>query len=170
MFCRAVLQHVGGTELAAKPVRVVAELICPQCPNRLAHLDLHPTHLCRRCLFTMSNHTQAVTQVKWGGDGLIYSAARDCSINVWAAEDGRMVRRSVQFGWYGGLLSGLVAKGQLAAAGRRIGRLPAACLTPHSHPHPLPPHQPYLLQPQGAWTLGQHNEPQHRLCAADRRL
>lgn len=46
----------------------------------------------RRCLFTMSNHTQAITQVKWGGDGLIYSAARDCSINVWAAEDGRMVR------------------------------------------------------------------------------
>lgn len=41
----------------------------------------------------MSNHTQAVTQVKWGGDGLIYSAARDCSINVWAASDGRMVRR-----------------------------------------------------------------------------
>lgn len=48
---------------------------------------------CRRCLFTMSNHTQAITQVKWGGDGLIYSAARDCSINVWAAADGRMVRR-----------------------------------------------------------------------------
>ncbi|KAL4439724.1 hypothetical protein ABPG75_002725 [Micractinium tetrahymenae] len=46
----------------------------------------------RRCLFTMSNHTQAITQVKWGGDGLIYSAARDCSINVWAAADGRMVR------------------------------------------------------------------------------
>ncbi|EFN51765.1 hypothetical protein CHLNCDRAFT_56362 [Chlorella variabilis] len=46
----------------------------------------------RRCLITMSNHTQAVTQVKWGGDGLIYSAARDCSINVWAAADGRLVR------------------------------------------------------------------------------
>ena len=48
---------------------------------------------CRRCLFTMSSHTQAITQVKWGGDGLIYSAARDCSINVWAAADGRLVRR-----------------------------------------------------------------------------
>jgi hypothetical protein len=54
--------------------------------------DPHPCE-CRRCLFTMSNHTQAITQVKWGGDGLIYSAARDCSINVWAAADGRMVRR-----------------------------------------------------------------------------
>lgn len=46
----------------------------------------------RRCLFTMSNHTAAVTQVKWGGDGLIYSAARDCSINVWDASDGKLVR------------------------------------------------------------------------------
>jgi ribosome assembly protein 4 len=40
----------------------------------------------------MSSHTAAVTAVKWGGEGLIYSAARDCTINVWAAEDGRMVR------------------------------------------------------------------------------
>jgi WD40 repeat protein len=43
----------------------------------------------------MSNHTQAITQVKWGGDGLIYSAGRDCSINVWAAADGRLLRRCV---------------------------------------------------------------------------
>ena len=47
----------------------------------------------------MSNHTQAITQVKWGGDGLIYSAARDCSINVWAAADGRMVRRCAWLTW-----------------------------------------------------------------------
>jgi WD40 repeat protein len=46
----------------------------------------------RRCLFTMGSHTASVTAVKWGGDGLLYSAARDCSINVWSAEDGRLVR------------------------------------------------------------------------------
>lgn len=46
----------------------------------------------RKMLITMSSHTQAITQVKWGGDGLIYSASRDCSINVWNAEDGRLVR------------------------------------------------------------------------------
>lgn len=32
----------------------------------------------RRTLFTMSNHTMVVTCVKWGGEGLIYSASRDC--------------------------------------------------------------------------------------------
>jgi ribosome assembly protein 4 len=46
----------------------------------------------KKMLITMSSHTQAITQVKWGGDGLIYSASRDCSINVWNAEDGRLVR------------------------------------------------------------------------------
>ena len=40
----------------------------------------------RRCLFTMSSHTQAISCVRWGGEGHIYSAARDCSINVWSAE------------------------------------------------------------------------------------
>ena len=40
----------------------------------------------RRCLFSMATHTMAITAVKWGGDGRIYSAARDCSINVWDAE------------------------------------------------------------------------------------
>ena len=99
----------------------------------------------------MSNHTQAITQVKWGGDGLIYSAARDCSINVWAAADGRMVRR-----W---------ARG-------RAGR--PALLWPVHEPAgqdlsaslclvsilPLP----LLPQLEGARPLGKHNEPKHR-CA-----
>ena len=40
----------------------------------------------RRCLFSMSSHTLAISCVKWGGDGLIYSSSRDCSINVWDAK------------------------------------------------------------------------------------
>jgi len=40
----------------------------------------------KRCLFSMSSHTKAVSCVRWGGDGHIYSSARDCSINVWSAE------------------------------------------------------------------------------------
>ena len=52
----------------------------------------------------MSSHTQAVMAVKWGGDGLIYSAARDCAINVWAAADGKLVRRRVL--WLLGAFSG----------------------------------------------------------------
>ncbi len=34
----------------------------------------------------MATHTMAITAVKWGGDNRIYSAARDCSINVWDAQ------------------------------------------------------------------------------------
>ena len=34
----------------------------------------------------MATHTMAITAVKWGGGNRIYSAARDCSINVWDAQ------------------------------------------------------------------------------------
>jgi ribosome assembly protein 4 len=40
----------------------------------------------KRCLFSMSSHTKAISCVRWGGDGHIYSSARDCAINVWSAE------------------------------------------------------------------------------------
>ena len=38
----------------------------------------------RQTLFSMSSHTLAVSCVKWGGDGLVYSASKDCTINVWS--------------------------------------------------------------------------------------
>lgn len=47
----------------------------------------------RHQLFAMSSHTAAITVVKWGGEGCIYSAARDCVVNVWSAEDGRLLHR-----------------------------------------------------------------------------
>ncbi len=37
----------------------------------------------RQCLFSMTNHTALVTAVKWGGEGLIYSASRDKMISCW---------------------------------------------------------------------------------------
>jgi hypothetical protein len=40
---------------------------------------------------SMSNHTQVVTAVKWGGEGLIYSASRDCTISAWDDTDGKLV-------------------------------------------------------------------------------
>jgi hypothetical protein len=40
----------------------------------------------------MSSHTMIVTCVRWGGEGLIYSGSRDCCINVWSAEEGKLVR------------------------------------------------------------------------------
>uniref|UniRef100_A0A4W3KHI6 Notchless homolog 1 (Drosophila) n=1 Tax=Callorhinchus milii TaxID=7868 RepID=A0A4W3KHI6_CALMI len=40
----------------------------------------------------LTGHTQSVTCVKWGGDGLIYSSSQDRTIKVWKAEDGILCR------------------------------------------------------------------------------
>jgi len=40
----------------------------------------------RKCEVTMSGHLDSVESVKWGGEGLIYSASRDRTIKVWCAE------------------------------------------------------------------------------------
>lgn len=47
----------------------------------------------RCCLFALSAHTKAVAAVKWGGEGLIYTASRDTTIYVWDATDGKVVRQ-----------------------------------------------------------------------------
>lgn len=40
---------------------------------------------------TLTGHTKSVTCVKWGGNGLIYSASQDRTIKVWRAEDVRFI-------------------------------------------------------------------------------
>lgn len=35
------------------------------------------------CLISLSGHTNAVRCIKWGGEGLLYSASADRSIKVW---------------------------------------------------------------------------------------
>ncbi|KNC78588.1 notchless protein like 1 [Sphaeroforma arctica JP610] len=45
-----------------------------------------------KVLFSLSQHTQSVTSVIWGGEGLIYSASLDRTIKVWRASDGALVR------------------------------------------------------------------------------
>lgn len=37
----------------------------------------------RKCMFTFSGHSDVVTNVKWGGEGYIYSSSRDRTIRVW---------------------------------------------------------------------------------------
>ena len=44
----------------------------------------------------MATHTMAITAVKWGGGNHIYSAARDCSINVWDAQVQRVLNMLLQ--------------------------------------------------------------------------
>ena len=41
---------------------------------------------------TLSGHTDSVESVKWGGEGLIYSASRDRTIKVWNPDRGILVR------------------------------------------------------------------------------
>ena len=43
----------------------------------------------RTCRLTLSQHTDAVTSVRWGGDGTIYTGSRDRSIKMWHP-DGRL--------------------------------------------------------------------------------
>jgi ribosome assembly protein 4 len=42
----------------------------------------------QQCLATLSGHADSVECVKWGGQGLIYTASRDRTIKVWTAQKG----------------------------------------------------------------------------------
>ncbi|OQR92233.1 notchless family protein [Thraustotheca clavata] len=51
-----------------------------------------------RQLASLSGHTDSVECIKWGGEGLLYSASRDRTIKVWAVEGadiGKLVRTLV---------------------------------------------------------------------------
>ncbi|KAL0734515.1 hypothetical protein Bca4012_010725 [Brassica carinata] len=37
-------------------------------------------------------HTLAVTCVKWGGDGIIYTGSQDCTIKMWETTQGKLIR------------------------------------------------------------------------------
>ncbi|KAF8471986.1 quinon protein alcohol dehydrogenase-like superfamily [Kalaharituber pfeilii] len=45
----------------------------------------------RRIVMTMSSHTAAVTCIKWGGTGYIYSTSQDKTVKVWDANDGKLI-------------------------------------------------------------------------------
>lgn len=44
------------------------------------------------CIMTLAGHVSAVTAVKWGGNGLIYTSSKDRTVKVWRAEDGALCR------------------------------------------------------------------------------
>ncbi|KAF6168383.1 hypothetical protein GIB67_018223 [Kingdonia uniflora] len=37
----------------------------------------------KKCIVSLTGHKLAVTCVKWGGDGFIYTSSQDCTIKVW---------------------------------------------------------------------------------------
>ena len=44
-------------------------------------------------LFSLSAHSRALSSVKWGGEGLIYTASRDTTVYAWDAKGGKIVRQ-----------------------------------------------------------------------------
>nr|GLL17100.1 notchless protein homolog [Ipomoea trifida] len=46
----------------------------------------------RKCVICLSGHTLAITCVKWGGDGVIYTGSQDCTIKVWETSQGKLIR------------------------------------------------------------------------------
>ncbi|CAK9184213.1 unnamed protein product [Ilex paraguariensis] len=46
----------------------------------------------RKCVISLTGHTLAVTCVKWGGDGVIYTGSQDCTIKVWETSQGKLIR------------------------------------------------------------------------------
>ncbi|KAJ1659533.1 ribosome assembly [Dispira simplex] len=49
----------------------------------------------RRVTLTISQHTAAVTSIRWGGDGLLYTASQDKTIKVWDTQQGKLVKTLV---------------------------------------------------------------------------
>ncbi|XP_067328320.1 notchless protein homolog 1 [Anolis sagrei] len=45
-----------------------------------------------RCERILTGHTQSVTGVKWGGEGLLYSSSQDRTIKAWRPHDGVLCR------------------------------------------------------------------------------
>lgn len=46
----------------------------------------------KQCLFTLGGHTAPVKAIKWGGEGLLYTASQDRTIKVWDTKDGKLCR------------------------------------------------------------------------------
>ncbi|KAL9885279.1 notchless protein homolog 1 isoform 2-T2 [Glossina fuscipes fuscipes] len=45
-----------------------------------------------QCIMVISGHTAAVTAVRWGGAGLIYSSSKDRTVKAWRSADGVLCR------------------------------------------------------------------------------
>ena len=44
-----------------------------------------------RAVMVLSGHSQSVTCVRWGGEGLLYSASQDRTIKAWRETDVRIL-------------------------------------------------------------------------------
>lgn len=100
-----------------------------------------------RCEKILTGHTQSVTCVKWGGDGLLYTSSQDRTVKVWRAKDASawclVPPHDAIFFLSVALIRALVLVWMLYVGGP-------------------------VQDPAGPRPLGQHSGPQHRLCPAHR--
>lgn len=89
----------------------------------------------------LTGHTQSVTCVKWGGDGLLYTSSQDRTVKVWRAKD--VSARSSFLG-----ASVVLVRAFMLPSTLRVGR--------------------HVQDLAGPRPLGQHPGPQHRLRPAHR--
>uniref|UniRef100_A0A0C9QVM9 TSA: Wollemia nobilis Ref_Wollemi_Transcript_5414_2075 transcribed RNA sequence n=1 Tax=Wollemia nobilis TaxID=56998 RepID=A0A0C9QVM9_9CONI len=79
------------TGLAWEPVHLQAPCRRFASSSKDGDVRIWDTSL-RRCVMSLTGHTLAVTCVKWGGDGMIYSSSQDCTIKVWDGSNGKLIR------------------------------------------------------------------------------
>ncbi|KAI9175340.1 ribosome assembly [Blastocladiella emersonii ATCC 22665] len=79
------------TSLAWEPLHRNAGCVRLASSSRDATVRVWDTKI-KRTLYTVAQHTKSITCVKWGGEGLLYTASRDCTIKVWDDTDGKLVR------------------------------------------------------------------------------
>lgn len=94
--CAPLTGHKGWvTSLSWEPLHSVrpAEGMPPQCELLASSSKDKTVRVWNvrtgRVQFSLAAHTDSVESVKWGGQGLIYSASRDRQVLVWALEDDR---------------------------------------------------------------------------------
>ncbi|XP_042003457.1 notchless protein homolog [Salvia splendens] len=46
----------------------------------------------KKCIISLTGHTLAITCVKWGGDGFIYTGSQDCTIKIWETTQGKLIQ------------------------------------------------------------------------------
>ncbi|CAI5971261.1 unnamed protein product [Closterium sp. NIES-64] len=80
------------TAIAWEPAHVA--LPCRRLASASRDGDVRVWDAVRRAtLFILTGHTLAVTSLRWGGDGVIYSGSRDCTVRMWSAVNGAALQQ-----------------------------------------------------------------------------
>ncbi|XP_047141942.1 notchless protein homolog 1 isoform X1 [Hydra vulgaris] len=79
------------TMLAWEPIHRNVECRRLASSSKDGTIRIWDTILCKT-LLVLSGHLQSVTCIRWGGEGLIYSASQDRTVKVWRDQDGALCR------------------------------------------------------------------------------